>query len=137
MKKNKTIFDPPPRPIPDRFCECGCGNLFSPNRIDQVYLNKQHYDYAYNNGPRKRKNANRKNHEKILAKNDRILNKYFLTRRWDKYTIVYYDVLEADGFDFSFNIGIEVRDDVSWAFSYKYVYSIINSLPKKVKIARR
>jgi len=60
-----------------------------------------------------------------------------MTRRLDKYIIVYYDVLEADGFDFSFNIGIEVRDDISWAFSYKYVYSIINSLPKKVKIARR
>jgi hypothetical protein len=137
MKNNKTIFDPAPRPIPDVYCKCGCGNLFSPNRIDQVYLNKQHYDYAYNNGPRKIMNANIKKHEKILAKNDRIINKHFLTKRFDKFKIVYFEVLEADGFDFAFNIGIEVRDDISWAFSYKYVYSIINSLPKKVKIARR
>jgi hypothetical protein len=137
MKKNKTIFDPPPRPMPDIYCICGCGNLFTPNRIDQLYLNKQHYDYAYNNGPRKIMNANRKKHEKILAKNDRIINKHFLTKRFDKFKIVYFEVLEADGFDFAFNIGTEIHDGVRWNFTYKYVYTVINTVPKKVKIARR
>jgi hypothetical protein len=137
MKNEKKGLEVVPGPIAPRFCACGCENLFTPNRMDKFYINKQHYDKAYNNGPRKRRAANRKNHEKILAKNDRILNKHFLNLRFEKFKTVYFDVLEADGFDFAFNIGIEDKDNIRWFFSYKYVYRIIDSTPKKVLIQRR
>ena len=60
-----------PRPIPERNCECGCGNLFYPRRRDNIYLNKQHADFAYNHGKRKAKNQNKVKSEKILLKNDK------------------------------------------------------------------
>ena len=47
---------PLPRPISRRDCKCGCGNEFQPLRKDQIYLNKQHADFGYNHGKRKRKN---------------------------------------------------------------------------------
>ena len=137
MERKKRKDENLPGPIADRYCECGCGNLFTPSRIDKVHLNKQHYDNAYNNGPRKERDANRKNHEKILAKNDRLLNKHFLILRFEKIKEVYYDVLKADGFEFAFNIGIQEINNFRWVFSYKYVYRIIETTPKKVLIQRR
>jgi hypothetical protein len=70
---------PIPRPIADRYCKCGCNNLFSPKRVDQVYLNKQHADFAYNRGMRKVKNEKMIEVQKILLKNDKII---FLVKKF-------------------------------------------------------
>ena len=68
---------PAPRPIAERICICGCGHSFIPSRRDKVYLNNQHANYGYNHGKRKSKNRNRIRDEKILLKNDNILEKHF------------------------------------------------------------
>lgn len=50
---------PMPRPIAPIECKCGCGIIFQPKRKDQIYLNKQHADFAYNHGKRKEISRNR------------------------------------------------------------------------------
>ena len=46
----------PVNPIRIRECKCGCGYEFQPNRKDQLYIDKRHYDFDYNQNKRKVKN---------------------------------------------------------------------------------
>jgi hypothetical protein len=126
----------PPRPIADRICKCGCGHSFTPNRRDQIYYNSQHANYGYNHGGRKVKTKNRVKEEKILLKNDNILERHYKMNT-EKEVVCYYDVLKADGFNFAYNIGQAEKDsEVMW-YSYSYYYTIVKTEPKQVKIYKR
>ena len=86
-----------PSSLAMRICECGCGNVFLPNRSDQIYLNYKHANFAYNHGPRKEKYAEETFISKVVRKNDRIIEKYH--KLSDKTTLVLNLVLlRAEGF---------------------------------------
>jgi len=132
------IDSPLPRPIPERDCECGCGYRFQPKRNDQVYLNKQHADYAYNHGKRKVKNHNRNNIEKILWRNDRILDKHYKPARNVDYVDCHCDVIKAEGFDFAYHAGKAEEDGVDYYFTYNYNYYIyFTNQIKMIKILKQ
>ncbi|TNF48869.1 MAG: hypothetical protein EP305_04305 [Bacteroidetes bacterium] len=143
MKINQTqkILDPRfdnpmPSPINPIECACGCGHLFQPQRKDQVYLNKQHADFAYNHGKRKERIKTTLEQEKILRKNDSILERYFKKSKRKK-VICFYDILLADGFRFEFFIGQTVTDDILYHFTYNYCYETTSTKPVQVKIYKR
>jgi hypothetical protein len=115
---------PPPRPIPPIECKCGCGHTFQPRRKDQVYLNKQHADFGYNHNQRKFKHWKRKKVEKILRKNDRILEKHFKAERHEKCVTRYFDVVKADAFNSAYFTGKKEIDDKNYYYSYNYYYYI-------------
>lgn len=132
-----TCEGPAPRPIAPRVCACGCENTFQPSRKDQIYLNTQHANFGYNHGKRKEKNKARTKEEAILARNDEILHKHFISERGNDVVVRYFDVLKADKFKFAYHIG---RDEegghVKW-YSYRYRYEILYTEPKQVKIYKR
>ncbi|MFT5104041.1 MAG: hypothetical protein ACI86C_001702 [Candidatus Latescibacterota bacterium] len=116
---------PLPRPIPTRECQCGCGHRFQPKRNDNIYLNKQHADFAYNHGPRKQRNTGRIEFEKILRKNDNILHKYFTSIGVGTEREQYYEVLKADGFKSGYHIGrINVKEK-EYHLVYRYMYHVL------------
>ena len=142
MKGNNLInsnqIPPPPRPIPELECKCGCGHSFQPKRKDQIYLNKQHADFAYNHGKRKSKNRNRIQEEKILLKNDNVFDKHYKAERNAKHVDRYYDVLLADGFKFGYHVGRSEKEDEVYYYTYNYYYQIvIKNKIKMVKIYKR
>ncbi len=126
---------PLPRPIQARKCECGCGYTFHPNRRDQMYLNKQHADFGYNHGKRKLKNRNRNKVEKILLRNDNILEKHYKAEWNTKEVVCYFDVIKADGFIFDYNVGKREIDKIEYYFTYNYYYHIYPV--NKIKILKR
>ena len=129
--------DPMPHPLAPRICACGCGHTFQPRRKDKFYLNSQHGNYGYNHGKRKKKNKSRTREEAILAKNDNVLHRHFISEKDKKVVVRYYDVLMADGFKFAYTIGsTREGDEVMW-YSYRYYYSIDSKEPKQVKIYKR
>ena len=136
---NLDIHEPVPRPIAPIVCACGCGHEFQPRRRDQKYLNKQHADYGYNHSKRKAKNKNKINTNKILLKNDQILEKYFKAFEKEEYAICHLQNLESDGFNKSFQVGIDERiingNKINAYFSYNYTY-IINK-DQLIKINKR
>jgi hypothetical protein len=75
ISKKKKSEDP--SPLAKKICNCGCGIEFQPNRVDQFHLNSRHYNYAYNNGPRKERYAREKLISKAIRLNDRIAEKFF------------------------------------------------------------
>jgi hypothetical protein len=116
-----------PSPLPMRICECGCENEFQPTRSDQVFLNKKHYDYFYNKGPRKEKYAEEINTTKVIRKNDRILEKYF--KLFDEIRVKMNLVLvKADGFQdglFTRVLSIKKAEiEMKYLALYKYCYRI-------------
>lgn len=113
---------PLPRPISARECECGCGHSFYPKRRDNIYLNKQHADFAYNHGKRKSKNRNRIRDEKILLKNDNILEKHFKSEKGQDEIERFYDVLKADGFKSGYHIGRINHNEKEYHITYRYMY---------------
>ncbi len=129
---------PLPRPIQARKCECGCGYTFHPNRRDQIYLNKQHADFGYNHGKRKLKNRNRNKVEKILLKNDNILEKHYKAEGRVERVDRYFDVIKAEGFNFSYHVGKGVEDGIVYYFTYNYNYFIhtLNKI-KMIKILKK
>ena len=129
---------PLPRPIHERRCACKCGYLFQPNRNDQIYLNKQHADFAYSHGRRKTKDAVRKKVENILLKNDNILHKHYCCENKSGPVEVFIDVLKADGFDMAYSIGRNELGNTIYAFSYRYKYTLHRKTEiKKIKIFKR
>ncbi len=130
--------EPLPRPIPVIECGCDCGYTFQPNRRDQMYLNKQHADFAYNHGKRKLKNRNRNKVEKILLKNDNILEKHFKAEWREKEVDCYFDVIKAEGFNFSYHVGKGEEDGIDYYFTYNYNYFIhtLNKI-KMIKILKK
>lgn len=137
MKSSK--YTPqPPSPLKKRICQCGCSVEFQPTRKDQIYLNKQHADYGYNHQKRKPRDAEKIKQVKILAQNDRIIGKHFLAnKRRDETAIVYFDVLRADGYDFSLHVGMVEEEGREYFFTFHYFIQIYPSEPKRVKIFRR
>jgi len=129
---------PLPRPISRRDCECGCGHEFQPLRKDQIYLNKQHADFGYNHGKRKRKNLNRKNIEKILLKNDNILKKHY-TSDWNSTQVeCYHEIIKADGFKFAYHIGKKEVKKIVYYYTYNYFYTVFKKNEiKMIKIFKR
>jgi hypothetical protein len=135
MKVRKKIL--PPRPIPIRECACQCGHRFQPNRVDQVYLNKQHADFAYNNFTRKKKSERRLSQEKILHKNDRILARHMKVNKFNFSAIVHHETLLAEGFNFSYNLGSQEVESGVYYFTYNFMFMLLNTEPQKIKIRRR
>ena len=115
---------PAPRPIAERICICGCGHSFIPSRRDKVYLNNQHANYGYNHGKRKSKNRNRIRDEKILLKNDNILEKHFKSGKGQDEIERFYDVLKADGFKSGYHIGRINHNEKEYHITYRYMYRI-------------
>ena len=136
---NLDIHEPVPRPIAPIVCACGCGYEFQPRRRDQKYLNKQHADYGYNHSKRKAKNKNKIKTNKILLKNDQILEKYFKAFKKEEYAICHLQNLESDGFNKIYQVGISERlinsNKINVYFSYNYTY-IINK-DQLIKIKKR
>ena len=136
---NLDIYEPVPRPIAPIVCACGCGHEFQPRRRDQKYLNKQHADYGYNHSKRKAKNKNKIKTNKILLKNDQILEKYFKAFKKDECAICYLQNLESDGFNKSYQVGIDERlingKKINVYFSYNYTYRI--NKDQLIKINKR
>lgn len=114
---------PPPRPIASRKCDCGCGHSFQPNRKDQVYLNKQHADHAYNHGIRKKKARSEKLMNGYLRKNDRILSKYFNANKEEE-VVCHYDAVIADGFNAAYTIGFHKIEEQYHFFTYNYSFNL-------------
>lgn len=117
-----------PSPLPKRICGCGCENEFQPTRSDQVFLNRKHYDYFYNRGPRKEKYAEERDTTKVIRKNDRILEKYhkLLNRVGGKVNLV---IAKADGFKeefFTKIIAVKNNEfEIKYNVLYKFCYRII------------
>lgn len=128
---NEQNTAPAPRPIPERECKCGCGHNFQPKRKDQVYLNKQHADYAYNHGPRKRKQAKRLEVEQILRKNDLILGKYYELYKKKNLTC-YLNNLLADGFYSNYHVGHDKKEETTIYYSYNYSFKLFLKEEKKM-----
>jgi len=125
-------------PLVKRICHCGCLTEFMPTREDNIYVNKQHANYGYNNGPRKKKNAEKTRQVKILDRNDRVLEKYFQANvRADNTATVYFDILRADGYDFSTHVGTIEQEGKEYYLTFRYVILVIPSDPKRVKIKKR
>lgn len=128
----------PPRPIEMRTCKCGCGNEFQPYRKDQIYLNRQHGNLGYNHLIRKTKDAEKIKQVKVLAKNDRILEKHFQANiRKDNTAIVYFDILRADGYNFSAHVGVTQDEGKEYFFTFHYIIRILPNEPRRVKIFKR
>ena len=115
---------PAPRPIAERICICGCGHSFYPSRRDNIYLNKQHADFAYNHGKRKSKNRSRVRDEKILLKNDNILEKHFNSEKGQNEIERFYDILKAEGFKSGYHIGRINHNGIEYHITYRYMYRI-------------
>lgn len=129
-----------PSPIRPIACKCGCGHVFQPRRKDQLYIDKTHYDFDYNQTKRKVKNKNIVEIEKILRLNNRILEKHYKAGRNESNTksvMCYYDVLKADGFDIAYQIGKEERNgrDYYCLYDYKYQMDVLNGI-KRVEISK-
>jgi hypothetical protein len=115
---------PLPRPIHARECACGCDHSFYPRRRDNIYLNKQHADFAYNHGVRKAKNRNRIKMEKILRKNDNVLDKHYKSEKGQGENERFYDILKADGFMSGYSIGRVVCNGIQYQVTYRYIYRL-------------
>ena len=85
-------------PLSKITCACGCNIEFQPGRIDQVYLNYRHANFAYNHGERKKRYAEERETTKIIRNNDRIAEKYHSSSGRQK-VIVNFTLLKAEGFD--------------------------------------
>ncbi|MBG7613136.1 hypothetical protein IU405_12835 [Polaribacter sp. BAL334] len=129
---------PLPSPIAPKVCDCGCGNVFQPQRRDQIYLNKQHADFGYNHKTRKVKHQNRKEVEKILRTNDIILEKYYQTQKLENCATCYLDALKADGFNFAYIIGKKEKggNENFYLYNYYYYTYVTNNI-KMIKIYKR
>ena len=136
---NLDIHEPVPRPIAPIVCACGCGHEFQPRRRDQKYLNKQHADYGYNHSKRKAKNKNKIKTNKILLKNDQILEKYFKAFKKEECAICFFTHLLAEGFDYSYYTGAteEIINNqiIKTYFLYHYMFQIENK--SLIKIRKR
>lgn len=121
MKNTKPKINPKPFPISERKCVCGCENIFQPTRRDQIYLDQQHANFGYNHGKRKENYSNALFIDKILRKNDRILEKYLKHLNKDS-TELNKMIIMADGFDPKFITGTIDRNDETFFIIYNYCY---------------
>lgn len=126
--KQKNKKQDNPSPLEKRICKCGCEIEFQPKRVDQFHLNSRHYDFAYNNGPRKEKYAEEKDVIKWIRRNDRILDKYFKTSNTEEVKI-YFAIVLADGFDeglYTRTVDISENErTMKYSVLFDYCYRII------------
>ena len=128
---------PPPRPIPIRDCKCGCGHEFQPNRTNQFYLNKQHADFGYNHGKRKKVREKELEIETTLRHNDRILAKYHDAYQTEV-AVCNLNNLVADSFDRTSFVGCAKVGDEGFYFSYRYMFHIYQAQNQQlIKIRKR
>jgi hypothetical protein len=126
-----------PSPIKDRICKCGCKQEFSPKRRDQLYLNRQHANFGYNHGHRKKRAKNESNIQKILRKNNRILEKYHKASGEIEATCSL-TILIADGFNTTYYVAQTQQEGNSWNFTYDYAYQLYSrNNYKLLKIQKR
>ena len=85
-------------PLSKITCACGCNIEFQPGRIDQVYLNYRHANFAYNHGVRKKRYAEEKEISKIIRRNDRIMGKYYYENS-NQYVRVRLGIVKEEGFN--------------------------------------
>ena len=113
-----------PHPLKSRRCPCGCGCFFQPNRSNQIYLNKQHSDFHYNNTTRKLKGNEVRKIQNQLERNDKILGNYF---RKSAGKSVFYEMKElvSDGFRQDLHTRVDTRLEKTLYVLFKYCYSIL------------
>jgi hypothetical protein len=104
-----------------RLCKCGCGLSFYPRRKDQVYIDRQHGNFAYNHGARKRKQKAIHKIEKCLRRNERILEKYFAAGDGNA-AICSFISLAAEGFNPDFFTGLVSSPEGTYNVVYKYAF---------------
>lgn len=126
-----------PSPLAMRECKCGCGNLFQPGRKDQVYLNKKHADFAYNNGVRLEKDRVKNYFNKLENKNDRILNKYYMAMK-KEVVVLPLEILRAEGFNPNLAHGTTTINGETFSFSHNYLFRYyVQEKEDLIKILRR
>lgn len=125
-------------PLAPKICACGCENEFQPKRKDQVYLNKQHADFGYNNGKRKKKTVITKQ-ERILRNNDVILDDIWNRLSNGKNEVLCnYELMNLFDFNDAYFIGINNQNDNPIYFTYRYAYTIFfDEKIKYLKIIKR
>ncbi len=113
-----------PHPLQSRRCPCGCGCFFQPNRSNQIYLNKRHADFHYNNTTRKLKGDEIRKVQNQLERNDKILGNYF---RKSAGKSVFYELKElvSDGFQKDLHTRVDTRLDKTFYVLFKYCFSIL------------
>jgi hypothetical protein len=125
-RTKKNINDP--SPLAKRICVCGCGHEFQPNRLDHIHLNSNHYDFAYNHGPRKEKYAEEKEVTKAIRNNDRVLEKYSRVFNKDAFQLNLL-IVQANGFNegmFTRVVELPVQRVMTrFQVLYKYCFRII------------
>ena len=115
--------DSAPSPIGERECECGCGYSFIPKRRDQIYLDRKHANYGYNHGARKNRDKNKNYFMNKLAVNDRVLDKYYNAGEGLEVEQLLM-VLQADGFDSAYNVGVINLPDQQYFALFNYMFAI-------------
>ena len=127
----------PPSPISIRDCKCGCRHEFQPNRTNQFYLNKQHADFGYNHGKRKKVREKELEIETTLRHNDRILAKYHNAYQTEV-AVCNLNNLVADSFDRTSFVGCAKVGDEGFYFSYRYMFHIYQAQNQQlIKIRKR
>ena len=127
----------PPRPIPKRDCKCGCGHEFQPNRTNQIYLNKQHADFGYNHGTRKKVREKELEIETTLRHNDRILAKYYNAYKTEE-AVCFLNNLVAEGFERDAFVGYSIIESIGFFYSYRYMFHIYKTSKQElIKIRKR
>lgn len=129
-RNEEAAVEYPVSPIRIRVCKCGCGNKFQPNRKDQLYIDKRHYDFDYNKNKRKIKNKDIVVIEKQLRLNNRVLEKHYkakIERQKKESVKCYFDILLADGFSTKNYIGVYEEGSKIFCFLYDYYYRLFRN----------
>jgi hypothetical protein len=127
----------PPRPIPKRDCKCGYEHKFQPNRTNQIYLNKQHGDFGYNHGTRKKVREKQLEIETTLRHNDRILAKYHNAYQTEE-AVCFLNILVAEGFERDAFVGYSIIESNGFFYSYRYMFHIYKTSKQElIKIRKR
>lgn len=139
INTSKNLEYPTKSPLAKRVCECGCENEFQPRRKDQIYLNSQHANFAYNHGKRKKKNKDLRTQESILRKNDQILNNFWTNfHNDDNYVVLRLKSLLNKKFDQAYFVGMDPNGKNPIYFSYRYMYTVITQNEiEYIKIEKR
>ncbi|MDC0177725.1 hypothetical protein OAJ14_06220 [Polaribacter sp.] len=129
-RNEMTAVEFPVNPIRMRACRCGCGYEFQPNRKDQLYIDKRHYDFDYNQNKRKIKNKHIIVTEKQLRLNNRVLEKHYVANieSQKKEPIkCYLDILKAEGFSTKNYIGVSEEGTEKFYLLYDYYYLLFRN----------
>lgn len=139
INKSQNLEYPTKSPLAKRVCECGCENEFQPRRKDQIYLNSQHANFAYNHGARKKKNKDISKQEIILRRNDQILHNFWINFQSDDNPLVLrLKQLLNKNFNQSYFVGMNPDGTNPIYYSYRYMYTVITQKEVEyIKIEKR